>query len=192
MMTGYFILKTGHMVEPKKPGREYFNLGKIEICAFMTCGVRSVLGKPLQFKSVSYRQDVESQERQHYRNLCKTEYRPCSGIHDHRNGSDAESRAEVVTKAKTVSIKPQWFEPKKYQGKTKLTPLHWYWELMIRKSYLDELKLGNPIPSLLAKLRKKALATVGDKPIIPDSQLGAVLKKILGVNKDTNPIQSGL
>jgi len=85
-----------------------------------------------------------------------------------------------VTKPKTISIKPRWFDTRKYQDKFKLTPLHWYSELSIRKSFLDILNsnrngLDNYEP--FHRLRKNAFATFGTDPIIPESQLTSIIKK---------------
>jgi hypothetical protein len=85
-----------------------------------------------------------------------------------------------MTKPKTISIKPSWFDTRKYQDKYKLKPFHWYWELSIRKSYLEILNsnrngLDNYKP--FHRLRKNAFATLGPDPIIPESQLKSFLKK---------------
>ena len=85
-----------------------------------------------------------------------------------------------MIKPKTILIKPSWFDTRKYQDKAKLKPLHWYWELSIRKSFLDILNsnkngLDNYEP--FHRLRKNAFATLGPNPIIPDSQLKSILKK---------------
>ena len=85
-----------------------------------------------------------------------------------------------VTKPKTISMKPNWFDTRKYQDKFKLTPLHWYWELSIRKSFRDILisnrnGLYNYEP--FHRLRKNAFATLGKNPIIPDSKLKSIPKK---------------
>lgn len=106
-----------------------------------------------------------------------------------------------MTKPKIISQKPNWFDTNKYKDKFKLTPLHWYWELMIRKSYLDQIKFKEKrLKSLLQdggkstqefneikdqlenykpmnELRKKTFATLGENPIIPDSQLKSILRK---------------
>jgi hypothetical protein len=82
-----------------------------------------------------------------------------------------------VTKPKSSSKKPAWFDDRKYRDKSKLTLLQWYWELMIRKSYLDEIKTGSDIRKLLSKLRKNTFATLGSKPIIRNSQLMSILEK---------------
>ena len=85
-----------------------------------------------------------------------------------------------MTKPKTISKKPIWFDTKKYQGKVKLTPLHWYWELSIRKSYRDLLisnRNGLDSYTPFHRLRKNAFATLGADPIIPNWQLKTILKK---------------
>jgi hypothetical protein len=85
-----------------------------------------------------------------------------------------------MTKLKTSSQKPTWFDSRKYRDKSKLTPQQWYGELSIRKEYLNLLKanrksLDDYKPFL--RLRKNAFATIGADPIIPDSQLMLMLKK---------------
>ena len=82
-----------------------------------------------------------------------------------------------MTEPKTISKKPIWFDSMKYQNKFKLTHLHWYWELMIRRSYLDQIERGMEIGKPLNELREKKFATLGANPIIPDLQLRSILKK---------------
>ena len=45
----------------------------------------------------------------------------------------------------------------KYKDKFKLSPLHWYWELMIRKSYLDQLKFKEKRLKSLLQDGKKSI-----------------------------------
>lgn len=79
-----------------------------------------------------------------------------------------------------MSVKPTWFDHKKYQDKFQLTPLHWYWELSIRKSYRDILisnRSGLDSYRPFLRLRKNAFATLGADPIIPDWQFKTILKQ---------------
>jgi hypothetical protein len=82
-----------------------------------------------------------------------------------------------MTNSKTISIKPVWFDSRKYLEKSKLTQLQWYGELLIRKSYLDQITAGMDIGKHLKELRSKAFATQGERPIIPEQQLTKILKK---------------
>jgi len=85
-----------------------------------------------------------------------------------------------VTKPRTISKKPNWFDTRKYKEKSKLTTLHWYWELSIRKSYLDILNSNrNGLDSYkpFHRLRANAFVTLGPDPIIPESQLTSIIKK---------------
>jgi hypothetical protein len=82
-----------------------------------------------------------------------------------------------MTKPKTSSHKPTWFDRRKYRDKSKLSLLQWYAELLIRKSLLEQVERGMDMSQPLTRLREETFATLGDKPIIPESQLKSLLKK---------------